>query len=106
MTRPYESFVKELLAHLDHQKRHRDLRKPVYVYIKQDNMPTFFQEAKLQFELQYSGMVVKEIECIERWLSQHCGLLFFIIMQPIMTAAHSYVRYEAVGPTVIFADFR
>lgn len=106
MTRPYEAFVKELLAHLDYQKRHRDMRKPVYVYIKQDNMPSFLQEAKLQFELQYEGLVVREPECIDRWLSQHIGLLCFIIVQPIMTTAHSYVRYEAVGPTVIFADFR
>ena len=106
MTRPYEAFVKEVLTHLDHQKRHRDLRKPVYVYIKQDNMDDFIREAKLQFEPHFSGMVVKTIECIERWLSQHIGLLFFIIPQPVLSGRHTYVRYEAVVPTVIFTDFR
>ena len=33
-------------------------------------------------------------------------MLFFIIAQPMCGWKNPYVRYEAVGPTVIFDDLR
>lgn len=106
MERPYKGLVAEVIKHIEYARKNTGAKAPVYIYVKEQNIHDFTLEAKLQFEEKYPNLKINDVHCIERYMSTNLHMLVFIITQPTYDWRNPYMRYETVGPTIIFNDMR
>ncbi|ARV77288.1 hypothetical protein FDI21_gp119 [Pseudomonas phage Noxifer] len=100
----YENFVREILVTLQHQLRYPEQRKPIYIYIRRENMLHFMTEFKAQASVVYPELTFDHWGTFEAWW-QKCGLNVVVSYQILFNEANNYVRYTAKADSVIYADY-
>lgn len=102
--RNYENFVREILVTIQHQVRYAEKRKPIYIYIRRDNMPHFMAEFKSQSAVVHPDLDIENWGVFESYW-QRLGLNIHVCYQIVLTEANNYVRYEAKTDCTIYADY-
>lgn len=103
MSRPYEKLFDELFGHIDHVKGYNQERLPIYVYVKNDNHAPFMVEAKYRIQERYRK-VVGDFQELEELLLKQEDRRIFVVTQALHDEPYNYVRYETIGPVIIFTD--
>jgi hypothetical protein len=102
--RNYENLVREILVTIQHQVRYPEKRKPIYVYIRKDNMPHFMAEFKAQSSVVHPDLNINNWGVFQAYW-ERLGLNIHVCYQVVLTEANNYVRYESKEDCTIYADY-
>lgn len=103
MKRPFEKLFDELFRHIDHVNGYNQEKLPIYVYVKNDNYVLFMAEVKYRIQERYRK-VVSDYQELEELFIKEEGRRVFVINQALHDEPCNYVRYETIGPVIIFTD--